>query len=282
MKFDKLAVLSFCLLSGGVIADDFYIDRFEVMRDGAAWFIDDFTDGQVPPSSEGTFPGSLPTTYSTRPAELLGPEQDGKLLMNPLLGEAIDSDSSGGSLLIQRARLLTDTSDDPANNELGLKSGLDFAVIGTFDLVRPTTIDARYGVRLTDLGADVPDDLVQVRVELWPGSEWLVRFFESGEDETSFVEFDRVDLDGIADIQEYEQIVLSLIKADAASTTITASFTLIDTDGPLAPLTQALTGAASAFNGETWTRAAFFASVQEPRPPFNRIPPVLQPLLLDD
>jgi hypothetical protein len=52
MKLIKTAVVSLGVLSGTVLADDFFIDRFEVTRDGnAGWFVDEFDDGQLPPSS---------------------------------------------------------------------------------------------------------------------------------------------------------------------------------------------------------------------------------------
>jgi hypothetical protein len=283
MKLIKTAVVSLGVLSGAVLADDFFIDRFEIARDGsAAWFVDEFDDGQVPPSSEGTFPDGSFGRYSTRPSQLLGPEELGKLLLNPLLGEPTDPSDPDNSILIQRARLLTDTSEDPADSDLGLKAGIAFEVIGTFDLVRPQTANARYGIRISDLGVAEPDNLIQLRVELWPDGTWLVRFAESGDDAASFLELSRFDLGKVPDIGGYEQIVLRLTKAEAGTTAITASLTLIDSDALLTPVEHDMAGTATAFNGENWTRAAFFASVDQGLPPFTRLPPLITPLLLDD
>jgi hypothetical protein len=290
MKLIKTAVLSLGILSGAVPADDFFIDRFEITRNGSAeWFVDEFDDGLVPPSSEGTFPDGSAGSYRTRPDPLVGPEQSGKLLINPQLGTSSDPNDPDGPVLIQRARLLTDATDNPANSELGLKVDMTFDVIGTFDLVKPKAVGARYGIRISDFGVATPNDVIQLRIESWPGNEWLLRFFETGADESAATEFDRVDLDrvaddlqGVDDIQQYDQVVLTLTKADAGSAAISASFSLVDTDGVLATHTQELVGAPNGFDGETWTRASFFASVSRGPSPFTALPPLITPILLGD
>lgn len=283
MKLIKSALLSLGFLSGTVLADDFFIDRFEISRNGIAeWFVDEFEDGLVPPSSEGTFPDGSEGNYRTRPDPLVGPEQSGKLLINPQLGVPSDPNDPDGSVLIQRARLLTDATDFVVNREEGLKSHMTFEVIGTFDLVKPKAVGARYGIRISDFGVETPNDVIQLRVESWPGNAWLLRFFETGASEESATEFDRVDLDEVVDIQQYEQVVLTLTKADAGGAAISASFSLVDTDGEFEPHTEDLAGSPNAFDGETWTRASFFASVSPEPTPFTALPPLITPILLVD
>ena len=73
-------------------------------------------------------------------------------------------------------------------------------------------------------------------------------------------------LSGRADIGLFDQIALSLTKADAASPAITAGFELIDLDGATSPVSIALTGSPVIFDGERWTQAEIAAVRVVPAP----------------
>jgi hypothetical protein len=271
MKLKKAAYCAAVLLASSlsVNATDFKIDSFHISRDANAnWYFDDFNDGIVPPSSEWVYPdGSVPS-YIVRPNPLPGPEQGGKLTINPEQGDLAFSAVTGIPISIQRARVNTNASSDPADINRGLKEHRTFTVTGTFDLIEPTINGEMYGIRLVDFGQPGANDNVQLRVRRTLAEDWIVSFVEADFAQGEFMTLDFIPLSSYANIADYEQIQLMLTKANSASKLITASFQLIDLDGFHAPIAESLSGTAQIFDGETWTRPSFLSvvpSVLEPR-----------------
>ena len=260
-----MATLLALSLSASVSASTYYLDRFKIDKNGIDnWFNDHFSDGNPPPSSQGTFPDGAEGSYSTQPDSLPGPEQNGRLALDPSQGASTTSSVSGDPILIQRARLRTNT--DSTNLVSGLKSDDIFSVGGLFDLT-PPEMNEVYGIRLTDFGAaSMANDVVQLTVG-WNGSgEWGVRFREADFGAGIFDLLDFGNLSQRADLGDFEQIALFLDKADAGSSTITASYALIDLDDSGNNQFLDLAGSGTIFDGEEWTRAEFFTVRAVPVP----------------
>lgn len=248
-------------------ATTFYIDQFQIMRDQAGdpgtlqpWFVDNFDDGIVPPSSNGTFPNGTTGSYLTLPDPMPGPEQNGKLRLDTAQGFARFGYVSGDPILIQRARLATNMSDEVGDLYRGLKDAQVFEVRGTFDLIEPTVNLENYGVRLTDFSGTSPNDNVELRVIRTVSGEWEVQFVEADFDLGVFNIIDSVSLSGITGVGDYDQIALTLTKSRNDDKLISAAFELIDLGG-LNSYQASLDGTADIFDGERWTQAAFFAIV---------------------
>lgn len=175
--------------------------------------------------------------------------------------------------IVFRARELASTSNEDVDLSRGLKDIHEFEVRGLFDLIEPTVDGERYGVRLVDFGVASPNDTVQLSVDRSLAGEWRVNFLEADFDLGVFNIPDSYSLTGVAGIGDHEQIALMLTKGDAASKLIDASFELIDLDGLLSNVAVSMSGNASLFDGERWTRAAFFAGV--PREVAVPVPPTL-------
>ena len=140
-----LASLASIFFTATANATVFFIDEFQVTRNGVTnWFVDDFDGGSVPPDGpEGS------ATYFTNPTPLPGPEQNSRVEMDTADGAPNISAVTGTSTLFQRARLATSRND--ANDD-GLKENSTFEVRGLFDLIEPTVNREAYGIRLVDFG----------------------------------------------------------------------------------------------------------------------------------
>lgn len=267
----KLRLVAMTCLAGifftaSANATTFFIDELQITKNNNPnWFVDGFDDGVVPPSSESVFPDGASAFYSTFPNPLPGPEQNSRVQMNTDEGKLTPSSVSGTSILLQRARVLTNTSNDP-NNNAGLKENHTFEVRGLFDLIEPTLEREVYGIRLTDFGSADPNDNTQLQVQKSPTGEWRVRFIEADVGLGVFDELDSFLLPTVAQLGQYEQIALMLTKGDVANRSITASFELIDTDLSLPSLLVGMGGSAELFDGERWTRAGFLAVQVVPVP----------------
>ena len=91
-----------------------------------------------------------------------------------------------------------------------------------------------------------------------------MQFVEADYDLGVFDIIDSVLLSDIAGIDDYDQIALTLTKGSNNDNLISAAFELIDLDGT--DLLVSLDGTADIFDGERWTRAAFFAFAPVPLP----------------
>lgn len=281
-----LAILGGLVLTTSANATVFYIDDFHISKsfvDNTGvpvthndWFHDTFSDFNEPPSSESVFPNGATASYLVKPvpalpgpeeADPLGPTDDGHLKLDTAEGAPSNSQVTGRSSLFQRARVATNTSNNPDNN-LGLKVDHSFKVTGIFDLIEPD-LDLEpefYGIRLTDFGAADPNDNTQLRVIQTAGGQWRVSFVEADFGTGVFNILDSFLLTDVSNLVDYEQIALMLTKADMGNSLISASFALVDLDDETNNLEVLLNGGtASLFDGERWTRAAFMAA-QVPEP----------------
>jgi hypothetical protein len=268
---------------GPASADVFTIDDFTVIKNGSAIIDDGFNDGIAPPdtSSVPAFNcSSAPSCYATKGNFS---EARGRAILDTALGDPSGS-PTGTPNLIDIAWLKTNI--DPGSFS-GLKQGdtghnITFAATGRFDLGLPGASGTQYGIRLTDRltgGSGTPpdqigDDTLNLVVRNSGGNlrvEFRELDFQSGSSTViAFANLQPI-LDGLAlSSITPDQVALTLARNDAATNDITASFSLLQAGGDvfdqtlLVPPTH--TADATIFNGEVWTRAAFFASEQVPEP----------------
>lgn len=247
-------------MAGGASAYNITIDQFYIEKNGNQYVDDTFSDNIAPPSSESVFGnGTFPVSYST-----IGgwTEAGGKANANSVNGSNSNSIVSGNPLTLSRARV--DSNIDPNNLSIGLKNDDAFEVRGLFDLSSTLDQPGSYGIRIGDsLGrSNFGNDRSQLSV----------RRTTSGDFRVSFADIDltggtitNLDFDTLQ--SGHDQILLVLTRATPSSG-ITASYAYVDggsidigDSGALAGLTfETLDGVSTAFDGETFTRAEFFAS----------------------
>lgn len=273
MKISRvLGVMSaFSIVGSGASASTFYIDEFNITKNGNAWFQDVFEDGSPPPTlvNEITSASRATTTfYETLPGNLPGPETGGKLAIDTANGYSTTSAVTGDPILIQRARLATNTSSAVEFRDNGLKSHHTFSVTGVFDLAFPELQREQYGIRLVDFksGRDANDN-VQLIVNRDLSNNWNLIFREADFENDNFIVAGQFDLSAFA-TDGFEQIALTLTKAVETSFEITASFELRDLDDETNNQMFSLGGDSNPtiFDGESWTRAEFFAVRPVPVP----------------
>lgn len=267
MRQTLLTAMLGVLLSATANASTFYIDEFRVVRNNNLnWFVDSFSDGNPPPSSEASFPDGSPGSYGSFPDPLPGPEENGRLALDTALGASTNNVITGQPILFQRARLFTNTDDNEPTR--GLKTNHTFNVQGLFDLARPQLVGERYGVRFTDFkGGRDANDLVNVSVTLDDQNDWLVQFREADFDAGVTNVLDSWNLGTKSNIGVYDQIRLLLTKNATDSNVINAGFQLIDWEDSGNNELIYLNGDPTIFDGENWTRAGFFAAQVVPIPP---------------
>ena len=240
-----------------VSASIFYIDRFEVIQNGATLHVDEFNDGLVPPDS----PSIL--NYFTRGEA--GPEAAGKLALDTAKGESRLSTTTGVPLLVQTTVLLTDTT---LGGTAGLRPDDNIEVVGLWDLVEPQRDRERYGMRLVDFAGDTFNDVMEVSVLRDIAGNSRVVFREA--DPSAPDPLDRYpvlqsfDLT-LEDFVTYEQVEFALLTA-ANDSIVQPSARLIDADGINADKVFGFTATGSAFEVRDWTRAQFMAIQVVPLP----------------
>lgn len=239
-----LAAGGMLLCGNPALAYQYSIVNFKVVRNGATYFEDRFSDGSAPPSAPNFSDG---TSASYGGNGSFGPESNNRLTINST-GLANGGDPSR---LVQRAVLRTDTSSDLTK---GLKSSQTFSVSGTFDLIVPQTITEWYGVELRDSTSQIEGtERIRVRVGRISASSVVVRFIRKNPVTLQTTLIDERDLD-----PGHSQIQLTLTKANAASNVISASFAYVDNGVVGTPVAFANT--TTAFSLNPFLRAAFFAS----------------------
>jgi len=265
-----------CLTLTAAEASLFAIDEFTVTRNGSTLFQDTFDNGV--PENTGWFydapANTRPGTYTTLPTPLAGPETGGKLSLNPLDGVLINSSLTGRPIMIQSARLNTNTSNSAGNLGRGIKDDDTFSVQGVFDLVNPSLLGERFGVRLTDRGNlanSNGNDVVEVDVRRRAGGV-RVEFREQDRPNNTNIILDSfaltaVDLGiDVADFGLYDQIVLILDRLTTTSA-ITGRFQLIDTGGVASVFTQNFSNSSVIFEGvDRFTQAEFLSVSLVPVP----------------
>lgn len=248
-------------------ATAFSIDEFTITRNGSMFFQDTFDNGD-PMVTGYTFSNGNTAVYDTLPAVLPGTESGSRYVIDPTLGEAMNSPLSGLPIYIQRVRVVTNTSNNAADLGRGLKDDDSFTVTGVFDLVEPTLAGERYGVRISDRASGgTYDDVVEVTMQL-TSSGTLVQFREQDVVNHNYNVFGSVEFTAAAlglsdaDFAMYDQIAFILDRSTATSD-IFGSFRLFDRDGVLGDYTYNFAGGATIFEGERFTTAEFIAVVPQ-------------------
>lgn len=258
------------LLSAASLAQatEFTIDQFTVTKNGNVIFDDNFDDALSVP----TFSNGNAAAYATNPTPLPGAEANGRLVMDPFAGAIINSKVTGQPIYMNRARLLTNSSNNNSNINKGLKDDDTFSVTGLFDLTLPTQAGERFGVRLTDQKSNNPNagDVVEMAVRNVAGSIF-VQFREQDRPNAVTNILEEIELNyasfGMTEstFAMYDQIALSLSRSGtgAADGDIYGSFRLVDSSNSIGDYRFAFQNSSSTiFEGERFTRAEFLAIAQ--------------------
>ena len=244
------------------------IDEFWVGRNGAELFRDSFNNG-VLPQAEGTI--AVPT-YGTGGAagfvsETVGTAAEGKLTMNPALGDgAIITSGFVDSFTGATYR----TSIGGGANALNQASS--FAVHGLFDLSSlPEVLGDAMGIRLSDRVpgtgsfAQPGNDIMQLSVRYGGGGSMIVSLALLDDVANSVTVLDLQPFLTVPGLTA-TQVELVLSK-QAGLDTIEAAFTLFDQFGGTMQTETLFAGTSELipiFNGEDFTRAQFFSSTSVP------------------
>lgn len=242
------------------------IDSFSITKSGAPLFVDPFDDGAAPSSAPNLSTGA-PISYDM--LGTMGPEDTGapgRLTMDQS-GAIVTVGPTGIVELFQRARLATNVQD-VSISILGLKNNALFSVSGIFDLASlPSQDGDQFGIRLEDFGPTGVhgDDVLVLRVLDIAGSLFI-----------SFARFDFIAhtvtglgltafAPGVGDDQVRFTLTSSDHDNDNVFDVISASFAYVD--GGVEGAATTFANTATIFNGETYTRAGFYARrVEVPEP----------------
>lgn len=236
------------------------MDEFWIVKNGSQIFRDSFNDGAVPASGpDGA------TTYSPSPQSGLDgmtSETGGKLTMTPALGAPVLINGYYADTFTGGLRL---AGLNPASGA-GLAITDSVEIHGLFDLTSlPTIAGQQFGVRLTDRSnTNEGDDIIQISVVKSPvNGEIGVRFAD-----LDFVA-DTSETAGFASIESLlpsaSQIELVITKA-AGTNVVGAYYVLYDAvnavvgSGVLDNINDVTLNPLTVYNGETFTRAQFFAT----------------------
>jgi len=243
MKFWKIAsVASALVVSSAANAASVLLDEFTITKNGSVLFQDTFSNGLLPPDNGG----------NTQQYKVLGgpiiSESNGKLSLNAMTGEDVIRPDVGE---MRRQGLRVKTSMNSALPNKGLRTDDTFSVTGLFDLTDLFSVRERYGVRLTDAGSTMANDVVGLSVMRTSDSQMSVVFHSTDTTDAtdiSFVDFGAYNLES-----GHEQISLTLARIDPLNNQISASFAYVD-DGVMGSITS-FSASEAIFNGEDFTRA---------------------------
>ena len=233
------------------------IDEFWIVRNGTEIFRDSFSDGIVPASG----PDGATTYFTAAQAGLAGmtSETGGKLTITPSLGAPTLITGTTADTFTGGTR-----ADISGTNSLTISN--DIEVHGLFDMSDlPTVTGQQFGIRFTDrTNTNTGDDIPQLSVaKSSVTGNIIVRFAD--------LDFagNTADLAGAVSIQGLlptaNQIELVLHKA-AGSNVVEASYIVYDGamaiigSGTLDNTNDVTNQLVTVYNGESFTRAQFFAT----------------------
>jgi len=231
------------------------IDTFDIVRNGAAFFSDSFTDGAAPPSAPN-FSGGAAASYFVNGTFPNGAETGGKLQMNSTLGDVFFN-APGVERRSQSATLVTNI--DPANTAAGLKRNHTFSVSAIFDL-SAASLSApldNFGVVVLDRAVGLGilgDEQLQMDVSRRPNGEVFVRFLRQDFTADTIT----VLAQQLIDFALGDQILLSISHPNADTDDLIGGFQYFSGGLPVGTLTNLGTG--TMFRGENWVRGTFFAA----------------------
>lgn len=255
----SLAVLGLSLLSWQAQAAVFEIDTFAVTRNGTVIFNDTFSDGAPPPSAPAFSDGS-PASYST--AGAFGPESGGLLSLNTANG-VLTTNAAGDARRSLRAALDTNTSNDPALLNRGLKDDDVLRLRGLFNLGVPVGPQLNgYGIRFSDRAPGVLNQAADLQVLFNPVTGnaeivWVLQDFANGV-------VTRVQSANLLLLSGADQILLQIDRPDLTSKDFFASWSVLS--GGSVIQTGSFATGIGLFDGERFVRAEFLAFSAVPLP----------------
>lgn len=272
MKFRSRNLLVIATLLTGFVVNNianatvFTIDAFLVEKNGNIAFYDEFDDGNPPPSAPD-FSNGNPASYLTLGNP--GPESTGDrgtLQIDTSQGALTTSAVTGDPILAQRNRLATNISNADADLNRGLKIDDDIAVVGVYDFIAPESNREGYFIRLTDFASTNPNpnDNVQLGVRRSESGNLSVLFREGDFDNDVFNILGQYSLN-MSDFDFYDQVILGLFTG-ANDNSVHAAFALLDYDSVVDNVYWEFDATGNIFDGEKWTRAAFYAARAVPEP----------------
>ncbi len=235
------------LTAGSASAYTFSLDSFSLVKNGVRFFNDEFDNGIAPPDAPN-FKNGVSASYWVRPGTTVGPESSGKL--------TLDSSTATPSSFNPDVTKLHIAMLNGIYFDRDLKTVDTFSIEGLWDLGYPATEinkTEKFGIRTNDVSGGNGND--QLRLSVFNDF--------SG---NSFISFDRFngDLNGVVPNEMialesgHDQILLKLSKLSTDSDLITASFQYVDNG--IFGAEQFFSQQGLIFQGENFTRAAFFAS----------------------
>jgi hypothetical protein len=263
--FSGACATALVIASAPAFAGVFEIDQFIITKNSMIpgnFFLDDFTDGNAPPSAPNLGSGNM-VTYNVNGGGIS--EANGVA--------SIDNDQGAltvfqtGNFLGNFATLQSNIQDESISTN-GLKQGASFSATGIYNLIIPTENSEAYGIRLTDRSAQQAGDETM---------ELVFARNAQGDLVVSFRDRDFLNL-VVTPIAGYTfgganynlgandaQIALTLDHAVAGTTGVSASFALLDSMGAV-NFSHSFQNTGDIFSNETWTRAQFmsFSPIPEP------------------
>jgi hypothetical protein len=253
------SALGLALLSAQAQAGVFELDTFSVTRNGTTIFTDTFADGTPPPSAPAFNDGS-PASYTVFGSA--GPESGGLLTLNTANG-GLTTNATGDARRTIRAALDTNTSNDPALLNRGLKDDDVLRLRGLFNLGVPVGPQLNgYGIRFSDRAAGLVNQVADLLVRFDPVTgktqiTWSLQDFASGV----------VTGVGFADLlvpEGADQIQLQIDRPDVTSKDFFASWSFLD--GGVVKGSGSFATGIGLFDGERFVRAEFLAFSSVPLP----------------
>jgi hypothetical protein len=255
----SLAILGLALLSWQAQAAVFALDTFSVVRNNVTIFNDTFSDGAPPPSAPAFGDGS-PASYSVFGSP--GPESGGLLTLNTAKG-GLTTNASGAARRTIRAALDTNTSNDPALLNRGLKDDDTLQLRGLFNLGVPVGPELNgYGIRFSDRAPGALNQAADLQVLFNPVTgnaeiAWVLQDFENGV-------VTRVASANLLLPADADQIQLRIDRPDVTNKDFFASWFVLN-DGIFVQAGR-FDAPIGLFDGERFVRAEFLAFSAVPLP----------------
>jgi hypothetical protein len=253
------AVIVFAALVNSASAYFVEIDTFTVTKNSVTVLDDQFNAGGPPPDG--------PSGAATYGVNGTFAEAGGVATMTTATGSP---NVFGGTNFIRHNAFFIKNTE-PLPEENGLKSNDILSVAGLFNLSIPTANRESYGVYFGDrLGmngsVNTGNDQLEMRLIMDQDGQLRIQFarVDWTTQLTTGIQFillaTAVDAAWLTNITN-DQLLLRLDKLSGASDLITASYDYFDGDSGNSLGPQSFGNTGSIFNGEDWTRAAFFSRV---------------------